>query len=76
LAVLVSEYRRAIAAERRYEKLKRMATLARDDIPRHLFEEIYACASEGAGEAWVSSVLALQGDPAETATMMKRNLRA
>ena len=46
---LSAEYRRAIAAERRYDELKRMAatSLAREglaaaDIPRRIFNEFYS----------------------------------
>jgi hypothetical protein len=53
-AVLVTELRRAIAAEHRYEELKRLDAVAgkrgsRADIARLVFEEFYA--SGGAGAA-------------------------
>jgi hypothetical protein len=46
VAIVLSEYRRAVATQRRYEGLRRSAaTLARmgvTDIQRHLFREFYA----------------------------------
>jgi hypothetical protein len=50
IAIVLSEYRRAVATQRRYEDLRRSApTLARmglTDIPRHLYHEFYANTSE------------------------------
>jgi hypothetical protein len=45
--ILWTEFRRAVAAERRYEKLRRNGNLARQrvsrtDIARHIFEEYYS----------------------------------
>ena len=45
IAIVLSEYRRAVAAQRSYDDLRRYApTLARfaaTDVPRHLFRELY-----------------------------------
>lgn len=54
IVALVTEFRRAVAAERRYEELKRLGTLAGDGGSRAtaaglVFEEFYA--SGGAGAA-------------------------
>jgi hypothetical protein len=50
VAVLLSEYRRAVAAERRYEELRRTSVLSvaentRADLSRRVFAEMYSCAS-------------------------------
>jgi hypothetical protein len=44
LATVLAEYRRAIAAVRRYEELKlhREAVVGRHNIPRRIFEEFYS----------------------------------
>jgi hypothetical protein len=56
--VLLAEFRRAVAAEQRYEHLKRAsaACLARDgiapaDIPRRIFEEFYSLSAKPRSEA-------------------------
>jgi hypothetical protein len=53
LRVLLTEYRRAIAADGLYEDLKRMNAVARaregiacSDIPRRVFDELYTSAGQ------------------------------
>jgi hypothetical protein len=53
LRVVLAEFQRAMAAEQRYEYLRRtgIAALARDgvvraDLPRRIFEEFYASSAE------------------------------
>jgi hypothetical protein len=42
LAALCFEYRRALAAERRYHELRRTNRATGADIPRRLFAEMYS----------------------------------
>jgi hypothetical protein len=55
IGIMLSEYRRAVAAQRRYEDLRRHGpTLARmgvTDISRHLFREFYVNTPEKPMEA-------------------------
>lgn len=51
--ILLTEYRRAIAADALYEELKRMNAVARtregiagSDIPRRVFDELYTSAGQ------------------------------
>jgi len=52
MVVLRSEYGRAIAAERRYQKLRHSnastarTRVTRADLPRHVFDEFYARPSD------------------------------
>ena len=51
LATILAEYRRAIAAARRYEELKlhRESIVRQHHIPRRIFEEFYARTDGGCG---------------------------
>ena len=56
--ILLTEYRRAIAADARYEDLKRMNAVARmrdgvacSDIPRRVFNELYSSGGQAPGAA-------------------------
>jgi hypothetical protein len=54
--MLLAELRRAVAAQQRYEELKRLGTVAGDggprpDIARRIFEEFYSSGSAGAVQA-------------------------
>jgi hypothetical protein len=51
LATILAEYRRAIAAARRYDELKlhRESAVRRHDIPRRIFEEFYSQVDGGSG---------------------------
>jgi hypothetical protein len=50
-AVVLAEFRRAVAAARRYEDLRygggRHEGVAAADVPRRVFEEFYSCAPPG-----------------------------
>jgi hypothetical protein len=57
--IVFAEFRRAVAAEQRYEELKRNSTaalvragIARPDVPRRVFEELYStpCRSQAPHE--------------------------
>ena len=60
LLAILAEFRRARAAEQRYEKLRRAgaAALARDgivrtDLPRRIFEEFYSLSLGNAEDTWL-----------------------
>lgn len=52
--IVFAEFRRAVAAEQRYEELKRNSTaalaregIARPGVPRRVFEEFYSFSAQG-----------------------------
>jgi hypothetical protein len=46
LRVVLAGFQRAMAAEQRYEYLRRTGIAVRDDIPHRIFEEFYASSAE------------------------------
>jgi hypothetical protein len=81
LRVVLAEFQRAMAAEQRYEYLRRtgIAALARDgvvraDVPRRIFEEFYASSAEPRRAApW--RIENLEGPPRCTSPSTNRRTR-